>query len=146
MAPTMVAWGILLVSIGLFIDTVLKSLLHGVIEDKILDSQSFRFLLNMMVVIGISLFLMLYIGPLLVDFINLISGENNNYRLLKDNIPHKYIGYVLGGFIMVFGTIGVIENKFSANSVWVSIIAVAVLTFLYDVPFDNLLLPPNGDY
>jgi len=146
MAPTMVAWAILLVSIALLIDTALRSRFQNVIENSIMDAQSFRFLLNMMTVIIISLLFMLYSGPLLVDFINLINGENDNYRLFKGSIPHKYFGYILGGFIMVFGSIGVVENKFSANGAWLSIIAVAVLTFLYDVPFDNLLLPPNGDY
>ncbi|MDP7426160.1 MAG: hypothetical protein QF394_12185, partial [Rhodospirillales bacterium] len=60
--------------------------------------------------------------------------------------PYKYLGYVLGGFFMVFGLIRVVENRFSASAAWASIIAVLVLTILYDVPFENLLLPPNGDH
>ena len=146
MAPTMVAWGVLLVSIALLIDAILSSRAPRASENSVMDAQSFVFLFKLIIVIIIALLLMFYGGPLLVDFLNLVNGEGNNYRLLKGSPPYKYIGYILGGFVMVFGSIGVVENKFSANGAWLSIIAVTVLTLLYDVPFDNLLLPPNGDY
>lgn len=146
MAPTMVAWGVLFVSIALLIDAILSSRAPRASENSVMDAQSFVFLFKLTIVIIIALLLMFYGGPLLVDFLNLVNGESNNYRLLKGSPPYKYIGYILGGFVMVFGSIGVVENKFSTNGAWLSIIAVTVLTLLYDVPFDNLLLPPNGDY
>jgi len=146
MAPTMVAWGVLFVSIALLIDVILSSRAPRASENSVMDAQSFVFLFKLTIVIIIALLLMFYGGPLLVDFLNLVNGESNNYRLLKGSPPYKYIGYILGGFVMVFGSIGVVENKFSTNGAWLSIIAVTVLTLLYDVPFDNLLLPPNGDY
>jgi hypothetical protein len=146
MAPTMVAWGVLFVSIALLIDAILSSRAPRASENSVMDAQSFVFLFKLTIVIIIALLLMYYGGPLLVDFLNLVNGESNNYRLLKGSPPYKYIGYILGGFVMVFGSIGVVENKFSTNGAWLPIIAVTVLTLLYDVPFDNLLLPPNGDY
>ena len=146
MAPTMVAWGVLFVSIALLIDAILSSRAPRASENSVMDAQSFVFLFKLTIVIIIALLLMFYGGPLLVDFLNLVNGESNNYRLLKGSPPYKYIGYILGGFVMVFGSIGVVENKFFTNGAWLSIIAVTVLTLLYDVPFDNLLLPPNGDY
>jgi hypothetical protein len=146
MAPTMVAWGVLFVSIALLIDAILSSRAPRASENSVMDAQSFVFLFKLTIVIIIALLLMFYGGPLLVDFLNLVNGESNNYRLLKGSPPYKYIGYILGGFVMVFGSIGVVENKFSTNGAWLPIIAVTVLTLLYDVPFDNLLLPPNGDY
>jgi hypothetical protein len=146
MAPTMVAWAILFVSMALLIDAILSSRALRALENSAMDVQSFIFLFKLTFIIFIALLLMLYSGPLLVEFANLMNGENNSYRLLKGSLPYKYIGYILGGFIMIFGSIGLVENKFSANGAWLSVIAVAVLTFIYDVPFDNLLLPPNGDY
>ena len=146
MAPTMVASAILFVSMALLINAILSSRALRALENSAMDMQSFIFLFKLTFIIFIALLLMLYSGPLLVEFANLMNGENNSYRLLKGSLPYKYIGYVLGGFVMIFGSIGLVENKFFANGAWLSIIAVAVLTFLYDVPFDNLLLPPNGDY
>ena len=146
MAPTMVAWAILFVSMALLIDAILSSRALRALENSAMDVQSFIFLFKLTFIIFIALLLMLYSGPLLVEFANLMNGENNSYRLLKGSLPYKYIGYILGGFIMIFSSIGLVENKFSANGAWLSVIAVAVLTFIYDVPFDNLLLPPNGDY
>ena len=146
MAPTMVAWAILFVSMALLINAILSSRALRALENSAMDVQSFIFLFKLTFIIFIAFLLMLYSGPLLVEFANLMNGENNSYRLLKGSLPYKYIGYILGGFIMIFGSIGLVENKFSANGAWLSVIAVAVLTFIYDVPFDNLLLPPNGDY
>jgi len=146
MAPTMVAWGVLFVSIALLIDAILSSRAPRASENSVMDAQSFVFFFKLTFVIVIALLLMLYSGPLLVEFLNLMNGESNNYRLFKGSMPYKYIGYILGGFVLIFSSIGLVENKFSTNGAWLSVIAVAVLTFLYDVPFDNLLLPPNGDY
>jgi type IV secretory pathway VirB3-like protein len=56
------------------------------------------------------------------------------------------VGYLLGSVIMVTGIIQVVENRFSKSAIWVSILAVLGLIILYDMPFDNLLLPPNGDF
>ena len=47
---------------------------------------------------------------------------------------------------MVFGVIRVVENKITHSAAWVAALAVLALVLLYDVPFDNLLLPPNGDF
>jgi hypothetical protein len=111
-----------------------------------LDKQSFNFLSRMIIPLGLGLSLMLYAGPLVVDFINTMGGEISTYRQLKDTFPYKFIGYSLGGFVLVFGLVCLIENRSSLSAAWAAIIAVLLLTLLYEVPFDNLLLPPNGDY
>ena len=87
---------------------------------------------------------MVYLGPMVVDLINTLGGEIGSYRNLRASYPYKLIGYVFGGFVLIFGIISVVENRFSMNGALVSIIAVVVITMLYEVPFDNLLLPPNG--
>ena len=147
MAPTMVATGILIVSVFLGISAIISGARSSnAIQENVLDRQSFIFLFKMIMVITLGLTLMFYIGPLFVEISNVLTGEASSYRYLKASFPYKYIGYLVGGFILVFGIIRIIENKFSASAAWITILTVLLLMILYDVPFDNLLLPPNGDY
>jgi hypothetical protein len=145
MAPTVVAAAILVVSILMGIMALIRPSPNLMVKEG-LDKQSFNFLSRMIITLGLGLSLMLYAGPLVVDFINTMGGEISTYRQLKDTFPYKFIGYSLGGFVLVFGLVCLIENRSSLSAAWAAIIAVLLLTLLYEVPFDNLLLPPNGDY
>lgn len=93
----------------------------------------------------VSFVVMLYLGPLLVSVSNLISGEELEYRLLRDTVPWKYIGFFFGGTIAIAGTISLLEGKFVLRTLLVALIAVFAIIAVYDFPFDDLLLPPNGD-
>jgi hypothetical protein len=145
MAPTVVAAAILVVSILMGIMALIRPSPNLMVKEG-LDKQSFNFLSRMIITLGLGLSLMLYAGPLVVDFINTMGGEISTYRQLKDTFPYKFVGYSLGGFVLVFGLVRLIENRSSLSAAWAAIIAVLLLTLLYEVPFDNLLLPPNGDY
>jgi hypothetical protein len=145
MAPTVVAAAILVVSILMGVMALIRPSPNLMVKEG-LDKQSFNFLSRMIIPLGLGLSLMLYAGPLVVDFINTMGGEISTYRQLKDTFPYKFIGYSLGGFVLVFGLVRLIENRSSLSAAWAAIIAVLLLTLLYEVPFDNLLLPPNGDY
>jgi glycerol uptake facilitator-like aquaporin len=145
MAPTVVAAAILVVSILMGVMALIRPSPNLMVKEG-LDKQSFNFLSRMIIPLGLGLSLMLYAGPLVVDFINTMGGEISTYRQLKDTFPYKFIGYSLGGFVLVFGLVCLIENRSSLSAAWAAIIAVLLLTLLYEVPFDNLLLPPNGDY
>ncbi len=85
--------------------------------------------------------IMLYSGPIAVS---LIDGETE-YRLLRDTAPWKYVGYFLGGTFIVSGLISQAEGRFSVRSVVIGICVVLALIAIYDLPFEDLLLPPNGD-
>lgn len=85
--------------------------------------------------------IMLYAGPLAVA---VLDGETE-YRLLRDSAPWKYIGYFLGGTFIVAGLISQAQGRFSVASVLVGIAVTLALIVIYDLPFDDLLLPPNGD-
>lgn len=140
-APTVMAAGMLVVS---FVMGVMVYLQPGSEVKQGLDKQSLSFFLRLFMVIAPSLALMIYTGPLVVDLINLMGGDLGSYRLQKATVPYKYLGYLSGGFVMVFGIICVLEGRFSYSAAWLSIATVIFLTVLYDVPFDSLLLPPNG--
>lgn len=148
MAPTVMAVGILVVSILMaameFRAFKRPAPTSGETKDG-LDKQSFSFLLRLIAALAIGLALMAYLGPLVVDAINAMGGEIGSYRHLRATYPYKLIGYVVGGFVLVFGIISFVENRFSGKAAILSLIAVVVITVLYEVPFDNLLLPPNGD-
>lgn len=92
-----------------------------------------------------SLFVMRFSGPLLVYLVNFATDEHLQYRLLRDTQPWKYIGYLLGGTLMIASLIAQIEGRFSARILGISVVAVLALIAIYDLPFDDLLLPPNGD-
>ena len=144
MAPTIMAVAILVVSVVMGILAVFQLAENSSDVKEDLDKQSFVFLARLVIVVSIGLVLMVYLGPMVVDLINTLGGEIGSYRNLRATYPYKLIGYVVGGFVLIFGIISVVENRFSMNGALVSIVAVVVITMLYEVPFDNLLLPPNG--
>jgi len=85
--------------------------------------------------------IMLYAGPLAAY----VLQDGAEYRLLRDSAPWKYIGYFLGGTFIVFGLISHVEGRFLMRNALISVCVVAALIAIYDLPFEDLLLPPNGD-
>jgi hypothetical protein len=85
--------------------------------------------------------LMRWSGPLTVEML----GVETDYRALRDTAPWKYIGFVLGGTALVSGLTSLAEGRFSLRGLVLGLAASFVLIALYDLPFDDLLLPPNGD-
>lgn len=144
LGPTIVAVGALIASLLMAV-TSFFSRAKIPSDRRTPDLQSLSYELRVAAVLTVSLVVMTYSGPLTVDAINAMGYDIGSYRELRDTLPYKYIGFSVGGFMMIFGLIGVIENRLSSSAAIVALTAVIVLTVLYDVPFDNLLLPPNGD-
>ncbi len=97
---------------------------------------------GIVIILALSLGLMRYAGPFLVSVV--FQGDPE-YRLLRDTQPWKYIGFVLGGTCLITSLITWVEGRFRMAHWVVAMAVVAVLILLYDLPFDDLLLPPNGD-
>ncbi|MCP4070138.1 MAG: hypothetical protein GY742_00165 [Hyphomicrobiales bacterium] len=110
-----------------------------------LTGGNLRFIGSVLLILFISFAIMRYCGPLLVSATNIFTGETLEYRLLRDTVPWKYAGYFPGGIVLISGLISLIEGRLTARSVVISAVAVVVLIAIYDLPFDDLLLPPNGD-
>ncbi|MAI11630.1 MAG: hypothetical protein CBD27_06110 [Rhodospirillaceae bacterium TMED167] len=146
MAPTLTAYAILIVSCILALTSFRKGMTSGGPPEGGPDSYCYRFILRLAVPLVLGVVLMKYTGPIAVDLVNVVGGDLGTYRLLKAAFPYKYLGFLVGGFVMVFGFIRVVENRFSPSAALLSVLAVLVLILLYDVPFDNILLPPNGDF
>jgi len=141
LAPTVAAIGILAVA-GLFGVT---ELLRPRRADAPFDRQSLIFIVRVAAALALALALMVYTGPLTVDAINAAGGEIGSYRQLRDTFPYKYLGYLIGGTVMVGGIIAVVEQRLTRGAAAAALLATLVLILLYDVPFDDILLPPNGD-
>ena len=103
------------------------------------------FFLKLVIVILAALSVMRYLGPILVNTYAAISGLDLEYRLLRDVIGIKHIGFLIGGMIMVGGMIAVVEGRLSRRALLIGLIWSLALILVYDLPFEDLLLPPNGD-
>ena len=146
MAPTLAAAAVLVISLIMGIGAVLRARKNARPPESGPDRRGLAFLSLIGIPMVLGLVLMVYTGPLVVEAVNALGGEIGTYRQLKATFPYKYLGYLIGGFVMCFGVIRVVENKVTQSAVWVSGLAVLALILLYDLPFDNILLPPNGDF
>ena len=90
----------------------------------------------------ISLSVMRYAGPISVT---LLHENQTEYRLLRDTVPWKYIGFILGGTALIAALIAWTERKLTLLHIAIGVLTTLALIAVYDLPFDDLLLPPNGD-
>lgn len=150
MLPTVTVLAVLVLSLVLTFQSFLKT--RSGSEDKadlLQDTASLTVenafnLLIMVLVLLCSVALMVWTGPLLVDALSILGVTDKSYRQLSDTVPYKYVGFALGGFVMVFGLIAWVQGRMNRRAGAVAIGMVIFLIVLYDVPFDSLLLPPNG--
>ena len=90
-------------------------------------------------IVLVSMLLMRYAGPLVA----MLSGEE--YRPLRDTLPWKYIGFLLGGSTLIFTLMTLVDRRFSWLRLLLAVLATLLIALFYDLPFDDLVLPPNGD-
>ena len=116
-------------------------------EQRPFDGMTGLFFLLFFGILAVSFLLMYWAGPIAVELFVSGNGEDAvTYREMRGTAPWKYLGFILGGFTMVFGITTLIEGKATVRRALSSILAVAVLMLLFDVPFDTILIPPNGDF
>lgn len=90
--------------------------------------------------IGLGLALMRWSGPALTALFT-----DTPYRALRTSFPWSYIGYLLGGTVMTATLITLASGGFHRRFVVIGFLATLVIALLYDLPFEDILLPPNGD-
>lgn len=105
-----------------------------------LTLRNLHFLGVLLSILALSFLLMRWLGPVLVGLFT-----EDGYRPLRDTAPLKYIGFLTGGAGMIAAMISLVEGRISLRSVLIGLIAAIALIVVYDLPFDDLLLPPNGD-
>lgn len=104
-----------------------------------LSGAHWRFILSLIALLAVSFVLMRWTGPLAAS----LTGAE--YRPLRATVPWKYLGFGLGGWAMVFGLVTLVERRASLRGALAAALMVALLIAVYDLPFQDLLLPPNGD-
>ncbi len=144
LAPTIAAIGIAVTSLATLVGALFSRGTAPALESIDAGERSSGLLLPALIVAA-SLILMTLTGPLLVKSLNAAGFGIGSYRALIATPPWKYAGFVAGGTVMVSGLIACIEGRLSRNALFIAIGTVAALIVLYDLPFDTLLLPPNGD-
>ncbi|MEO1550654.1 MAG: hypothetical protein AAFR93_09510 [Pseudomonadota bacterium] len=107
---------------------------------KRLTTGHLRFLGVVLALVVASLLVMRWAGPLLASIL-----AEEDYRVLRDTAPWKHIGFVAGGSLLVSGLIAVVERGWTWRAAAIGLGAALAIIALYDLPFDDLLLPPNGD-
>lgn len=91
-------------------------------------------------VLGLGLTLMRFAGPTIAGLVS-----EAPYRSLRTTPPWSYLGYLIGGTVMTGSLIFLCEKRFRLGAIVVSALAALAIALFYDLPFDTLLLPPNGD-
>lgn len=109
-------------------------------EDARLSGENLRFAIAVAVILGISFAVMRWAGPLAAALF-----ADVEYRVLRDEPGWKHIGYLLGGAILIGGLIALSERRLRWHTVAIALLACLVMIAIYDLPFEDLLLPPNGD-
>lgn len=104
-----------------------------------LDLANARYIATLLAIIVVSFLAIRYLGPITAGAL----GED--YRPLRDTPPWKYIGFVLGGGGMIFALISLGEGRLQLKRLGLALAIAAVLALIYDLPFEDLLMPPNGD-
>ncbi|MEO0730254.1 MAG: hypothetical protein AAFY64_07725 [Pseudomonadota bacterium] len=139
LAPTLV--GVVLVLSG----ALLLSVQHLLTRGETLVAANAIYLMRLLLVVLVAITLMRWAGPTLVALLESYGFLDASYRQLRATPPFTYIGFVLGGSVLVTGLIALIEHKVTLHAVLVGVSASLVIALMIDLPFNNLLLPPNGD-
>ena len=88
---------------------------------------------------GLALVVMRFAGPLAAE---LAAGD---YRPLRNDPPWKYIGFVAGGGLLIFSLSALVERRLALARLALAIAIALAMAIAWDLPFEDLLLPPNGD-
>lgn len=118
----------------------LLCLLRPNADDPAPGRDNLIWLATLLVILAVSLTVMRFVGPALVDLV-----AEPSYRALRSTPPWNYVGYLSGGALLIAGLNRAVNGRLRTSAVLVAIGATLAIALLYDLPFDNLQLPPNGD-
>ena len=104
-----------------------------------LSRTNWIWIVSLLALFALSLLTMRYAGPLLA------AGVDGGYRPLRATPPWSYLGFVLGGTMLIGALTGLVNRQQSLRDYAIGLAAALVIALLYDLPFDDLILPPNGD-
>lgn len=106
-----------------------------------LSRANLGFLGKLIVCLIASFAIMRWAGPLAVA----LFGDGTGYRALRDTAPWKFVGFITGGTFLVVSLMTLLDGRPTWRGVLIGLAGVLAMIAVYDLPFDDLLLPPNGD-
>ena len=96
-------------------------------------------------IMALSLIMMRWTGPGLVELLRVLGADLPEYRQLRATWPWSWAGYVAGGAVLVGGLVSLVRLHLNWRALALGVGVATLLAAAYDLPFRNLLLPPNGD-
>lgn len=111
-----------------------------------LTVRNMRFLALFVAITAAGLAIMFWLGPVVVWGMQALGLTEAEYRHLTDTAPYKYIGYVVGGFLMTVGLIVWGEGRIRRVGLVTVIVVLATAIVIFDVLLTNVLLPPNAEF
>ncbi len=105
-----------------------------------LHAQNWWWIAMIIAVVGGALVLMRFAGPWMVELFGTAP-----YRNLRATPPLNYAGFMLGGTFAIAALVALARGKLSVGAVILGLATSLAIALFYDLPFDDLQLPPNGD-
>lgn len=106
-----------------------------------------RSILISLAVITLSLLLMRWVGPATV-WLGEVAGlieAGTGYRPLRDTLPWKFAGFMTGGTVMIWALSALADGGWTWRRLGTAFLITLVIGAVFDLPFEDLVLPPNGD-
>ena len=112
-----------------------------------LTGDNLLFLAGFSVIVGSGLALMYWTGPWVVSALHGLGViDEGEYRHLVDTVPYKYLGYIVGGFLMTMALTIWAEGGFTRRAMVSVVLVLVASVVIFDVLLNNVQLPPNADY
>ncbi len=137
LAPTVAAVLMALSAISLFIKP--RSAAHNLDRDAVMALAVF------ISAIVFSLLLMRLTGPAVMGIIDMMTAQDWSYRPLRATFPFRYLGFLFGGTVMIAGLGWFMDGQISRRVIIRSLLITFAVAACFDLPFEDIILPPNGD-
>lgn len=111
-----------------------------------ITKSNFKFLLTFGAICILGLSIMYSLGPVTVWVMREFGLIDAEYRHLTDTAPFKYLGYVVGGFLMTMTLITWTEGHVRRPAVISVLTVLFVAIIIFDKLLTNVLLPPNAEF
>ena len=109
------------------------------------DVKSARSILFFILTILSSLVLMRYSGPVIISAVDAVTAQDWSYRPLRNSFPFRYIGFLIGGTGLIASLGWFMDVQMSRRILLRSFLITVVVAAVFDLPFEDIILPPNGD-
>jgi hypothetical protein len=135
--PTLLAWGILALGALQCANALLRSPPESAGALRLGD---LGFLAGFATLFAAAIALMATTGPVLAELFS-----DRSYRQLSATPPWSYSGFLLGGLLLGYAPIAVIERRIRWRGLLIVAAALAVLVVIFDLLLSGVRLPPNAD-